>query len=269
MGKLSQMKTPIAYYGGKQRMVKNILPLIPPHKIYIEPFFGGGAIFWAKKRSKVEVINDVNMNVVNFYEVLKHAYFDLKKKVEATLHSRETYKKAMIIYHCPWLFADDPVIRAWSFFVVTNQGFSNQIGSWGYDSINQKTKCFQNKIDAFTEELSYRLKYTQIEQNEARKVIASRDSEETFVYADPPYIDTNQAHYSGYTESHYRRDLDALASAQGKFLLSSYPSNLLNEFIEKHGWKTIEIDKPLTAGNGSKITKRKRKIEVLTANYEI
>ncbi len=44
-----KMTTPIAYYGGKQQMLRHILPLIPRHQIYVEPFFGGGAVYWAKK----------------------------------------------------------------------------------------------------------------------------------------------------------------------------------------------------------------------------
>lgn len=54
------MKTPISYYGGKQNMLKRILPLIPRHTQYVEPFFGGGAVFWAKPESEVEVVNDIN-----------------------------------------------------------------------------------------------------------------------------------------------------------------------------------------------------------------
>lgn len=262
------MNTPISYYGGKQSMVKDILPLIPNHKIYVEPFFGGGAIFWAKKPSKTEVINDVNMNIVNFYEVLKHSYFDLKKRIDATLHSRETYKKAMIIYDCPWLFADDPVIRAWAFFVATNQGFSCQIGTWGYDR-DKRAKTIQNRIDRFQEELSERMRYTQIENNKAHKVIESRDTPDTFVYADPPYVDSDQGHYGGYTHEHYRRDLNALVGMQGKFLLSSYPSDLLNQYVIKHNLYQIEIEKPLSAGNGAVVAKRSKKIEVLTANYDL
>lgn len=262
-----RIKTPITYYGGKQSMIKDILPLIPKHKIYVEPFFGGGAVFWAKQKSNVEIVNDVNMNIVNFYEVLKNNYFDLKKKIEATLHSRETYKKAMIIYDCPFLFADDEVVRAWAFWVVTNQGFSSRIGSWGYDK-EKRAVTIQNKVDNFKELLSERLKYTQIECNQAHKVITSRDSEESFFYVDPPYIDTNQGHYGGYTREHFIRDLDALTNVKGKFLLSTYPSSILDEYIQKFGWFSIEIDKPLSASySGTK--KRKRKVEVLTANYPI
>ena len=249
-------------------MLSHILPIIPEHKIYIEPFFGGGAVYWAKEPARTEIINDVNMNIVNFYEVLKHSYFELRKRIEATLHSRETYKKALIIYECPWLFADDPVVRAWAFYVCTNQWFSAQIGSWSYD-LNKRAITVQNKIDAFSEQLSERLKYTQIEQNQAHKVIQSRDSEDTFCYADPPYIDSNQGHYCGYTHDHFRRDLDALCGMRGKFLLSSYPSTILDEYVKKYKLYTKEIDKALCVGNGAKLSKRSRKIEVITANYPI
>lgn len=263
------LKTPISYYGGKQNMVTTIIPLIPTHQIYVEPFFGGGAIYWAKEPSNHEVVNDVNMNIVNFYEVLKHSYFDLRKKVESTLHSRETYKKAMIIYDCPWLFADDPVVRAWAFWVVTQQGFATKIGTWGYSRSNQVPKTITNKIDRFQEVLSERLRMTTIEQNDAHKVILSRDTVDTFVYADPPYIDTNQGHYGGYDITHFKRDLNALATLKGKFLLSTYPSDILREFTHKYGWFTIEVDKPLSASNGAKLTARSRKKEILTANYKI
>ena len=261
-------KTPISYYGGKQSMLKEILPNIPDHKIYCEPFFGGGAVYWAKDPVKSEVINDVNMNIVNFYEVLKNAYFDLKKRVDATLHSRATYKKALIIYESPELFADDYVIRAWAFYVVTNQGFSCKIGTWGYDR-NKRAYTVQNKIDAFNEHLSTRLKYTQIECNDASKVMLSRDTPETFHYIDPPYINTNQGHYGGYMEEHFRRDLDVIEKLEGKFLLSTYPSEILDEYISRNNWYSKKVEKVLSASNGAKSKTRKKKIEVLTANYPL
>lgn len=261
------LKTPISYYGGKQMMIPHILPLIPEHKIYVEPFFGGGAVFWAKPQSDIEVINDANMNVVNFNEVLKHDYFNLKRKVDATLHSRETYKKAKIIYESPWLF--DETIRAWAFWVVTSQGFAAKVGSWGFDN-KGKTMATKiaNKVEAFSEELSDRLRLVSIEATDAHKVITSKDSEQTFVYVDPPYINTNQGHYGGYMEEHFRRDLDALANMTGKFLLSTYPSEILTEYIDKHGWYSKEVVKSLSAAK-SKNGTRGKKVEVLTANYLI
>ena len=51
------LTTPISYYGGKQRMLQHILPLLPVMNLYCEPYVGGGAVFWAKEPSRVEVIN--------------------------------------------------------------------------------------------------------------------------------------------------------------------------------------------------------------------
>lgn len=74
MSKVLQLKTPITYYGGKQKLVSTILPLIPAHELYAEPFVGGGAIFWAKEPSNVEVINDTNRELINFYEMCKNEH---------------------------------------------------------------------------------------------------------------------------------------------------------------------------------------------------
>jgi len=88
-----QLKTPITYWGGKQKMLDYILPLIPKHGIYTEAFFGGGAVFWAKEPAKVEFINDKNAEVINFYRVLKQDFIKLKKEIDVTLHSEFQQKK--------------------------------------------------------------------------------------------------------------------------------------------------------------------------------
>lgn len=64
-------KTCIKYWGGKQQLVPKLLELIPQHYTYCEPFFGGGALFFAKNLSQNEVINDLNDNMINFYRILK------------------------------------------------------------------------------------------------------------------------------------------------------------------------------------------------------
>ena len=63
------MKTPISYYGGKQTLLKHILPLIPEHALYTEAFCGGCAVLFAKEPAKCEVINDINTELVNFNQV--------------------------------------------------------------------------------------------------------------------------------------------------------------------------------------------------------
>lgn len=65
------MKTPISYYGGKQTLLKHILPLIPKHKLYTEAFCGGAAVLFAKRPADGEVINDISMDITNFYWMAK------------------------------------------------------------------------------------------------------------------------------------------------------------------------------------------------------
>jgi DNA adenine methylase len=259
-----KLRTPITYYGGKQVMARHILPLIPPHKIYTEAFFGGGAIFFSKEPSEVEVINDLNGEIVNFYRILVTDFWRLNELIRATLLSRADYEDAMVVYNHPKLF--DPIKRAWAFWVLTNQGYASKIGSWGYDA-NGSTmvKKIDGKKVEFTTAIRTRLERTQIECNDAGKVIQSRDSKETFHYVDTPYIGSNMGHYSGYTDDQYRDHLQILARVEGKFLLSGYNSEILDQFIKKHKWHVLTFEKQLSASPN----KAKRKIEVLVANYPI
>jgi DNA adenine methylase len=261
------MKTPISYYGGKINMLKHILPLIPEHKIYTESFFGGGAVFFAKVPVESEVINDISNMVINFYRIARFDMSSLKEKIEGTLFSRSSYTVALSIYRMPHLF--NKLHQAWAFYVGCNMGFSAGIGSWGYDKYGSRLKAFQNKQMSFDERIVERLATAQIECNDACKVILSRDTPDTFHYVDPPYVDTHQGHYRGYCKSDFRRLLITLTKIKGKFLLSSFPSELLDEFVKAHGWYSKSFVKNLSAYKAEKGQTRPKKIEVLTANYPI
>lgn len=261
------MKTPITYYGGKVSLLSHILPLIPEHRIYTESFFGGGAVFFAKEPAESEIINDTNNMVVNFYEVCKTDFDTLKAKVEATLFSRATYTVALTMYRMPHLFSK--LQQAWAFYIATNMGFARKIGSWGYDKYGKRLKTLRNKKLQFNDDVAKRLEHTTIENNDACKVLETYDAKDAFHYVDPPYYNSDMGHYDSYTEADYIKLLDTLSCIKGRFLLSSYPSDILERYTQKHGWHTQYINKPLTASNGANVKKRKRKIEVLTANYVI
>ena len=244
-------------------MARHILPLIPSHVTYCEPFFGGGAIFFSKEVSHVEVINDLNHFVVNFFTQLKTNFAALQKLIQATAFSRGLYKDALVMYENPHLFND--VERAWSFWVLCNQGYAGKIGSWGYGTIDNKREYSINtKRQMFLKAFEERLSRTQIENMDAVRIIELRDRPNTFFYVDPPYIDSAQGHYAGYTHIHYNQLLSTLANLQGKFLLSSYPSEMLDRYTKENGWYQIEIRQPTMAS-----PTRKEKVEVLTANYPI
>lgn len=95
------MKTPISYYGGKQTMLKHIMPLIPTHSIYTEAFCGGAAVLYAKPPVAAEIINDINGELINFYCVAKAYPQLLIEEISKTLHARDHYNRANTIYNSP------------------------------------------------------------------------------------------------------------------------------------------------------------------------
>lgn len=259
------MKTPITYYGGKQSMTSIIVPMIPKHTLYCEPFFGGGAVFFAKEPSKVEVINDTNREVVNFYRTLQNDFVSLEKEIRISLHSRDLHRKAGVIYNNPDMFSE--LKRAWAFWVLSNQSYSSALNAgWSYDNGSGKSaKRVTNKRESFTEDYAIRLQNTQIECADAIRIINSRDAPDSFFYLDPPYYQANMGHYDGYTIEDFELLLKRLSKLEGKFILSSYRCELLSEYVKQNGWNYKEI--PGVVGTHARLGVKKPKTEVLTWNY--
>lgn len=82
----------IPWMGGKRRLAGDIIPLIPEHTCYVEPFAGGAAIFFMKEPSKAEVLNDINGELINLYRVLKHHIEEFLKQFKWALHSRQIFE---------------------------------------------------------------------------------------------------------------------------------------------------------------------------------
>jgi DNA adenine methylase len=147
------MKSALTYYGGKQKLVSTILPLFREHLLYAEPFAGGAALLFAKEPSEIEVLNDTNKELINFYKVIQQDYVSLAQEIKITLHSRRLHQDAGVVYDNPHLFSE--LKRAWAVWVLASQSFSSMLdGSWGYDKTkkNTSTKKVINKGLQFSEE---------------------------------------------------------------------------------------------------------------------
>jgi DNA adenine methylase len=259
------LKTPISYYGGKQTMARLIVSLIPPHRLYCEPFAGGLAVFWAKPPSSMEVVNDTNGAVVTFYQVLKTDFAILRQLIQQTPVSRKVHRQTDFILKYPDHF--DKIKVAWAFWVQTNMSFGAMIGAgYGYARTkNTQVSKIANKKLQFGKHLCKRLENVDIECNDAIKVIKSRDCEDVFFYIDPPYFNSDMGHYAGYIKKDFIALLDCLSCIKGKFLLSSYPSDILSEYALNNYWQIHEKKSKIAVTH---LTNR-TKTECLTANYDI
>lgn len=264
-------KTPITCYGGKGNMLKEIAAIEPAHLIYVEPYCGGAAWYWHKQPSQIEVINDRNDFLINFYRVLKTRFDELKLEVECSLSSRSIHRKATWIWKNPAAY--DEVKLAWACWYLFNCSFSAKLGGgWKYDSVvNKDCNVLINKKEAFTYDLVRRIELTQIESNDAIKVILSRDSPNTWFYIDPPYIDSDQGHYKGFTHQNFITLLDVCAGLKGKFTLSCFPSDILTDFAGRFGWivKTFDKCNYATRNHNASSTTKSRKTECLVMNYTL
>ena len=87
------MKCVLKYPGAKNRIAEWICGFISEHRVYVEPYFGSGAIFFNKQPAKIETINDLDGNVVNYFRVLREKPEELARMLALTPFSREEYYK--------------------------------------------------------------------------------------------------------------------------------------------------------------------------------
>lgn len=259
------MKTPISYYGGKQTMLKHIMPLIPAHTLYTEAFCGGCSVFFAKEPVKCEVINDTNRELINFFQVAKAHYMDLKVLIDATIHSRDTHAHALHIGKFPSFFT--PVERAWSVWVCSKMGFASKLnGTFGYDRVGTTRLKVINSRDSITQELCDRLQHATIESEDGLSIIRRYDTESAFHFVDPPYVGSNCGHYSGsFNEQNLRELLDLLSTVKGKFMLTMFPNDDIADFAARFGWSIVKVERTISAS----INSRRRQQEWIVMNYTL
>jgi DNA adenine methylase len=215
---------PISWYGGKQRMTHNIVPLIPKHMVYVEPFAGSCAVLFKKPYPAVtniehyrEVINDTDKDLINFFTVLRDNGEALCEKLALTLYSEEERRRAKVI-------EGDDLERARRYYVRVMTGFGKvPHAGWqrGFKYRNFAMNYY-NKVNALPEYID-RMRHVAIACDDALKVMDQFDSPQTLFYLDPPYINTHQGHYKGYTHADFERLLDKMQHVQGACLLSNYP----------------------------------------------
>ena len=248
--------TPFVWLGGKSRMVSTIIPLLPPHITYVEPFGGAANLLLAKKTSTVEVYNDASGLLVNFFRVLQNPIqmAALMDRLKYTPYARMEYGRAL-----EHLDDTDPVMKAWGFFVAQCQGISGggslgarKASNWGYARTTDQAQSFRGHVEKLPA-IAERLLGVHIEHGDGVKGIQRWDAPDTLFYIDPPYADATRTNKSGRAAYHCEIDddgqqtlVDALLRLQGGAILSGYRSPLYAP-LENAGWERGEFAMDLAA----------------------
>lgn len=245
------MKPPVSYYGGKQRMASKIVPLIPKHTVYCEPFAGGAAVMFAKPWPNVsnthhyrEVLNDTDGRLINFYMQLRDNGEELCRRISLTPYSEQEYQISKKLEH------DDSIESARRYYVNIMQSFANKLGAgWGRNVFGRNQGATWSNSVARLPEYLDRMSAVYISQQDAITCIKQWDSPQTFFYCDPPYPRSNQGHYGGYTVKDYDRMIETLKGIKGSAMVSSYDHGL----IVPDGWERVEFSAHCTSSGSGKV----------------
>lgn len=240
----------VRWYGGKGRLLSHILPMIPNTRVYVEPYGGAASILLNRKTAPVEVYNDLDGRLVNFMRVMQspEQFRLLLHRLRHTPYSRAEFARALGMQA-----ADDPVDRAWAFFVVQNQGFSGKAGTIGNfgrvfvarRGMSHNCSFWQSRIAALRHQRD-RIMSVQVDNRDALEVIRYWDSEDTTFYLDPPYVSHTRSKGSRsiYThemsDSQHRELVQTISQCQGCVVLSGYDSPTYAPLIG-FGWRRDEF----------------------------
>jgi DNA adenine methylase len=268
------INSPFKWVGGKSRLRKAIIPLIPEHQCYVEPFGGAAWVLFGKSPSSIEVLNDIDEELINFFRVVKHRPEELIESFDLELVSRGEFLR---------LADADPqtlseVERAHRFYYLIMAGWGGEAryprfqtstsdGGHGNRLIGA-LKTLRKRI----EPVHNRLKTVIIENLDWSECIGRYDRPTSFLYLDPPYP-RNGANYKHNMRlaAEHSAIAEWLSKVQSKWMLSSYDTDEVRANFRQYNIVPIQSSSGMRASqaeiraNGIKRTVNR---EILILNYD-
>lgn len=275
------MQSPIKIHGGKGMLVPKLLPLIPQHTTYFEPFAGGASLFFAKPGEDVnEVLCDANREISNLYEVLQNPieFERFRRIVEMTPFGEDSFDKTK----AKWgILADDNcgilMNRAVNFFIQSRMSMSGRREVIAPISLARRRRGMNEQVSAWLTavdglpEVHKRLRRAYVINGDGIAAISKFDIPGCFIYADPPYHPSTRSSTGEYGDHEMSHEdhcalLGALSGLKhAKFMLSGYRCELYDQAREENQWQRIDFPVRNHSGTGS--TKQDR-VESVWLNYD-
>ena len=237
----------IRYHGGKWKMAFEIIGYFPPHRVYVEPYGGGGSILLRKQRSYAEVYNDLDGEIVNLFRIVRDRGDELTQALSLTPFSRDEYQGS-------FPESDDPLEQARRTVIRSHMGFGSNALARGIKSGFRANSNRSGTTPArdwrnLPESIVYvidRLRGVVIENRDALDLMTRHDGAETLHYCDPPYVSHTRSGlmhgFHGYshemTDEDHRAFGAAVRQLQGMVVISGYGCDLYDRELF-HDWLRI------------------------------
>lgn len=241
--------------GNKSKIAKEIQKYFPKHKIYIEPFFGAGGMFFNKPKANHNFLNDLDSDVFNLFQVIstnKDEFIDLFIKMpihqelfDYWMHNLET----------------EPLKKALRFLFLSNFSLYSKMDTLRLGCVKPKEQVFK-----FIDETFEFIKNVQFTNCDFRTMfqsisLCSDEISETLIYADPPYLKTTNNYSNNFNENDCIELLDYLQNTKAMFAYSEFNNDFILNEAKKRNLNIVYIKERQTLKN--------RNIEILITNYQV
>jgi len=251
--------------GGKTHYIGKILPYFPDHRRYVEPFGGSAALLLNKPESYVEVFNDLDDDVVHFFETVRKQREELQEWLRKVPYSESLHEEWQDD-HFAGRRPDDDVERAgrWFFLRCTTYGGSaGRRAGFKRPGKRNEARSFRGNADNL-EDVVDRFQEVTIANEDYRQILDRYDHEETLFYIDPPYLDVGERYYPAADGFDFEEFVDALRDRDGYWIVSSGD---LPDGLEDVATETREFTAMYSLPNANS-EQRQEEVEHLSMNFD-
>ena len=262
------MSSPFRWVGGKSRLRKYIIDLLPAHSCYLEVFGGAGWVLFGKKPSPVEILNDIDEELMSFFRVVKDRPEELIASFEMELVSRSEFDRLSALD--PSTLTD--VQRAHRFYYLIMAGWGGEMNyprfqtsvfdGGGGNRLVGALRTLKERLKPVHERLSTVL----IECLDWRECLERYDREGVVAYIDPPYPGNGCNYKHNMREWPEHQELaDRLHRSKCKWIYSSYDSAQVREMFGDLHITQVSSASGMAAKKGGGTTVMNR--EILITNF--
>jgi DNA adenine methylase len=242
--------------GNKKKIADEIQKYFPSHEIYIEPFFGAGGMFFNKPKVKYNIVNDLDSDVFNLFQVVSNNKDELQKAFYMMpVHSDllDYWKKNK---------EDDQIKKAIRFLFLSNLTYLGKGSNITYNTNDSKINVM-DLIDK-TNKLIFDVLFNNCDCIKFINDICFRhgqqDKDRSFIYCDPPYLNTDNNYSNGFTTEKSNELFNTLQETKCRFAMSEFDHPFILEQAKKRDLNVIII--------GERQNLKNRRTEILLTNYK-
>jgi len=242
--------------GNKKKIAKEIQKYFPPHKIYIEPFFGAGGMFFNKPKAKYNIVNDLDSDVFNLFQVVMNQ----KEELEKAFYMMPIHSD--LLNYWKQNKETEPIKKALRFLFLSNLTFLGAGSVIKWSARNEK-EIFYKKIDLCFEYF-YGCKFNNCDFKKFLNDLQINETDiktkDTFIYSDPPYLQTDDNYSNSFKQSDSFELFEALEKTGCKFAYSEFNHPFIIQQAKERNLNVHII--------GERQNLKNRRTEILVTNYE-